>query len=211
MKFQVAATLPCNVGCHPCARASLERFGHGSPNFPRISSTKSISLHNLLRSVPATSGGRAVVVNNIAKAAAGCGGLETLELIQSGVLGEHPDATVLREVADLGVDRLVAAAARIRDRREDGDIVTFSPKVFIPLTRVCRDFCGYCTFSAPPRPGKPVYMSVDEVRGLRLEVRNRIADEGVDANCLHLFTFLQAVVATMLRMRLFSGCRFITA
>jgi len=106
-------------------------------------------------------------VVNAAKASAGCGSDETLELIESGVLGEHPDAEALREVMDLGVDRLAAAAARIRDRREDGDIVTFSPKVFIPLTRVCRDFCGYCTFAAPPRPGKPVYMSVDEVRVFR--------------------------------------------
>jgi len=113
--------------------------------------------------VSTTSDGRVTVVN--AKAA-GCGS-ETLELIQSGVLGEHPDAEALREVMDLGIDRLAAAAARIRDRREDGVIVTFSPKVFIPLTRVCRDFCGYCTFAAPPRPGKPVYMSVDEVREFR--------------------------------------------
>lgn len=36
--------------------------------------------------------------------------------------------------------------------------VTFSPKVFIPLTRLCRDSCGYCTFAAPPRPGQRGYM-----------------------------------------------------
>ena len=95
--------------------------------------------------------------------AAGCG-VEKLELVQSGALEEHPDAAALREVMDFGVDRLTAAAARVPDRREDSDVVTFSPKVFIPLTRVCRDFCGYCTFATPPRSGKPVYMSVDEVR-----------------------------------------------
>jgi len=143
----------------------VDRFAHGNSKFSRISSKSVLSLYSLRSSAPAStrSGGRGVVVN--AKAA-GCG-LEILELIQNGVLGEHPDAEVFREVVDLGVDRLAAAAARIRDRREDGDIVTFSPKVFIPLTRVCRDFCGYCTFAAPPRPGTPVYMSVDEVRGFR--------------------------------------------
>ena len=44
---------------------------------------------------------------------------------------------------------LCAAAAAMRDRGK-GRSVTFSPKVFIPLTRLCRDFCGYCTFRQSP-------------------------------------------------------------
>src|SRR5207244_454287 len=41
--------------------------------------------------------------------------------------------------------------------------VTFSPKVFIPLTKLCRDVCHYCTFASPPRRGERAYMSIDEV------------------------------------------------
>ena len=44
-----------------------------------------------------------------------------------------------------------------------GPLVTYSPKVFIPLTKLCRDVCHYCTFAHPPRRGERAYMSVDEV------------------------------------------------
>ncbi len=47
---------------------------------------------------------------------------------------------------------LLAAAAALRDRRT-GRVVTYSRKVFIPLTNLCRDSCGYCTFVR--RPGDP--------------------------------------------------------
>src|SRR5579872_5062283 len=40
--------------------------------------------------------------------------------------------------------------ARAVRRRTHGHRVTFSPKVFIPLTQLCRDRCGYCTFAKPP-------------------------------------------------------------
>src|SRR5262249_44522179 len=40
---------------------------------------------------------------------------------------------------------------------------TYSPKVFIPLTKLCRDVCHYCTFARPPRRGERAYMSIDEV------------------------------------------------
>jgi len=57
---------------------------------------------------------------------------------------------------------LLATAAELRDRHK-GQIVTFSPKVFIPLTNLCRDFCGYCTFrKAPDEPGAKTMM-LDEV------------------------------------------------
>src|SRR5919197_4091528 len=46
-------------------------------------------------------------------------------------------------------DELMTEARRIRDRRT-GTRVTYSPKVFIPLTMLCRDHCGYCTFAKPP-------------------------------------------------------------
>ena len=44
-----------------------------------------------------------------------------------------------------------------------GRLVTYSPKVFIPLTKLCRDVCHYCTFARPPRRGERAYMTIDEV------------------------------------------------
>ncbi len=91
--------------------------------------------------------------------------LDTLELIRRGDLGDHPNEAALAEVAKLGLSpQLMTAAAEIRDRRVGGsNVITFSPKVFIPLTRVCRDFCGYCTFALGPKPGQPIFMSIAEV------------------------------------------------
>ncbi len=57
---------------------------------------------------------------------------------------------------------LCALAARLRDRGK-GRVVTFSPKVFIPLTRLCRDFCGYCTFRQNPQTAQRWYLSPEEV------------------------------------------------
>ena len=51
--------------------------------------------------------------------------------------------------ADLPLDELMAAARAVRDDRF-GTRITYSPKVFIPLTMLCRDKCGYCTFAQPP-------------------------------------------------------------
>jgi 7,8-didemethyl-8-hydroxy-5-deazariboflavin synthase CofG subunit len=57
---------------------------------------------------------------------------------------------------------LLETAAALRDRHK-GKTVTFSPKIFLPLTNLCRDFCGYCTFrKAPDEPGAKT-MSLDEV------------------------------------------------
>ncbi len=60
------------------------------------------------------------------------------------------------------LDELTAAARRVRDAAF-GTRVTYSPKVFIPLTMLCRDRCGYCTFAkAPARLASP-YLTPDEV------------------------------------------------
>jgi 7,8-didemethyl-8-hydroxy-5-deazariboflavin synthase CofG subunit len=57
---------------------------------------------------------------------------------------------------------LVRTAALLRDHYK-GRVVTFSPKVFVPLTNLCRDFCGYCTFrKAPNEPGAQT-MSLEHV------------------------------------------------
>ena len=60
------------------------------------------------------------------------------------------------------LDDLCHQAAALRDEGHP-TIVTFSPKVFLPITRLCRDSCGYCTFAQPPRPGQCAYMTLDEI------------------------------------------------
>ena len=65
-------------------------------------------------------------------------------------------------------------AQAIRNRNF-GSRVTYSPKVFIPLTHLCRDKCGYCTFAQPPARVQAPYLSADEVR--------EIAFQGALAGC----------------------------
>jgi len=55
------------------------------------------------------------------------------------------------------------ASARATRERVRGRLVTYSPKVFVPLTKLCRDVCHYCTFARPPRRGERAYMTIDEV------------------------------------------------
>src|SRR5579871_6483940 len=63
------------------------------------------------------------------------------------------------------LDELMAEARGVRERAR-GPLVTYSPKVFIPLTKLCRDVCHYCTFARPPRRGERAYMTIDEVVAL---------------------------------------------
>ncbi|HEX4908130.1 MAG TPA: 7,8-didemethyl-8-hydroxy-5-deazariboflavin synthase CofG, partial [Actinomycetes bacterium] len=73
------------------------------------------------------------------------------------------------------LDELLGEARRIRDHRH-GTRVTYSPKVFVPLTMLCRDHCGYCTFAKPPaRLGASPYLGPEQV----LE----IARAGAAAGC----------------------------
>ena len=79
---------------------------------------------------------------------------------------------------------LVAAAAQVRDRTY-GTRVTYSPKVFVPLTMLCRDRCGYCTFAKAPARLRAPYLTMDEV----LELARR----GREAGCREaLFTLGEA-------------------
>src|SRR5437879_3652488 len=57
----------------------------------------------------------------------------------------------------------LCAEARALCDQGHGRLVTYSPKVFIPLTKLCRDVCHYCTFARPPRRGERAYMTIDEV------------------------------------------------
>src|SRR5271166_4309532 len=75
---------------------------------------------------------------------------------------------------------LIDAAGRLRDEGH-GRNVSYSRKVFIPLTHLCRDVCHYCTFAQRPRAGRPAYLSPDEVLA--------IARAGAEAGCTEaLFT-----------------------
>ena len=85
------------------------------------------------------------------------------------------------------IDLLNASAASLAEeacekaRRAHGFVVTYSPKVFIPLTKLCRDRCGYCTFAQAPAHVASPYLSLDEVMA--------IAQAGREAGCTEaLFT-----------------------
>src|SRR5919108_1030887 len=71
-------------------------------------------------------------------------------------------------------EELAGEARRLREAGH-GTLVTFSPKVFIPLTKLCADVCHYCTFARPPRRGERAHMTEQEV----LEV----ARAGAGAGC----------------------------
>ncbi|MBI3699126.1 MAG: 5-amino-6-(D-ribitylamino)uracil--L-tyrosine 4-hydroxyphenyl transferase CofH [Afipia sp.] len=75
--------------------------------------------------------------------------------------GEKAD-TLLAEVDGISFDELLLQARSSRERGH-GKIVSYSNKVFVPLTRLCRDHCSYCTFAASPRKLKSLYLSPDEV------------------------------------------------
>ena len=66
------------------------------------------------------------------------------------------------EVARLGTRELLARARAVRDAVY-GTRVTYSPKVFLPLTMLCRDRCGYCTFAHAPRELPSPYLALDEI------------------------------------------------
>src|SRR4051795_3464201 len=67
-----------------------------------------------------------------------------------------------RQLLRAPLDELQREAARVRDGAF-GDHVTFSPKVFVPLTMLCRDRCGYCTFAKPPARLDAPYLEIDAV------------------------------------------------
>jgi FO synthase len=96
---------------------------------------------------------------------------------------KHPAPDPDLAVAYLGGRRpdppLFEEAARLRDEGK-GRVVTYSPKVFIPLTTLCRDRCTYCTFAKPPGAGG-VYLEPDQVLA--------VARAGAERGCAEaLFT-----------------------
>jgi FO synthase len=95
--------------------------------------------------------------------------------ILTGRLLERPDAQTALALAHFqGLEEIQVIAATIRDHGH-GSVVTYSPKVFIPLTQLCRDVCHYCTFAKVPDENTAPYLTPDQV----LE----IAHAGVQAGC----------------------------
>ena len=80
-------------------------------------------------------------------------------------------ALALAENSEL--ESLMVRAAALRDQADDG-LVTYSRKIFIPLTQLCRNVCHYCTFAQPPRTLDQPFMSPEQV----LEVARRGAAAG---------------------------------
>src|SRR5665213_3920701 len=101
-----------------------------------------------------------------------------LSRARSGHAPDETEALALAECGDLAA--LMGAAAAIRDEGHDARI-SYSRKVFIPLTQLCRDACHYCTFAHPPRRGERAFLAPDDVLA--------IARAGAAAGCREaLFT-----------------------
>ncbi|HRK44771.1 MAG TPA: 7,8-didemethyl-8-hydroxy-5-deazariboflavin synthase CofG, partial [Nocardioides sp.] len=112
-----------------------------------------------------------------------------LARVERGVALDLAEATVLLAARGADLDRLCVAAARVRDAglvaAGRPAVVTYSPKVFIPVTKLCRDRCHYCTFVETPgqlqRAGHGMFLTPDEI----LEIARR----GAELGCLEaLFT-----------------------
>jgi FO synthase len=78
------------------------------------------------------------------------------------------------DVLEMSLDEL-AVVAFDRARAAHGHVVTYSPKVFIPLTHLCRDRCGYCTFAQAPARATAPFMSLEDV----MQVAQAGRDAGV--------------------------------
>src|SRR5438045_6692528 len=91
---------------------------------------------------------------------------------EDGIGLSREDALFLLRHAE--TEALLTTAGALRDRIK-GRVVSYSKKVFIPLTHLCRDYCGYCTFRSDPVPGRAAYMTPDEVLA--------VAEAGKRAGC----------------------------
>ncbi|HLY00535.1 MAG TPA: 5-amino-6-(D-ribitylamino)uracil--L-tyrosine 4-hydroxyphenyl transferase CofH, partial [Roseiarcus sp.] len=95
-------------------------------------------------------------------------------------MGESSDSALSVWLEQAPLAELTEAAGRLRDEGH-GRHVSYSRKVFIPLTHLCRDVCHYCTFAERPRKGAPAYLTPDDVLA--------IARAGAAAGCTEaLFT-----------------------
>jgi FO synthase len=106
----------------------------------------------------------------------------TIETLIDAAAHSHslPSGDIARLSDEGSLDQLLAAARAKRDSAYGGTI-TYSRKVFIPLTQLCRNVCHYCTFAQAPRKLDAPYLSLEQVV--------EIARQGADAGCREaLFT-----------------------
>lgn len=78
----------------------------------------------------------------------------------SGKYLTDAEALALADIQE--TDVLACVATRLRDEKH-GNLITYSRKVFIPLTHLCRDVCHYCTFAKTPKRIEQAYMPVEQV------------------------------------------------
>ena len=98
---------------------------------------------------------------------------------------DQAEAEILLHARGDDLTALLGYAARTRDAGLEAagrpGIITYSKKVFIPLTRLCRDRCGYCTFATVPGRLDSLYLSPDEV----LEIARQRARARLQGSPLH--------------------------
>ncbi len=98
----------------------------------------------------------------------------TRTAIDTALAGQFIPGDLARALVDeTDLPALLEAAGALRDIGHEG-IITYSRKVFIPLTMLCRDVCHYCTFAKPPVAGQRAYLTRDEV----LEIARAGAEQG---------------------------------
>src|SRR5210317_97686 len=108
--------------------------------------------------------------------------MENWQSLRQRLLQGHlpSDAQALGLANQSDTAALAALAGELRDRSHR-NVVSYSRKVFIPLTHLCRDVCHYCTFAQPPRNLQAPYMTRDEILA--------VAKAGATAGCKEaLFT-----------------------
>jgi len=132
-------------------------------------------------------------------------------------MGDSSDDALFIRLEQAPLAELIDAAGRLRDEGH-GRNISYSRKVFIPLTHLCRDVCHYCTFAERPRAGRSAYLSPDEVLAIaragaaagctealftlgdKPELRYRAAREALDAlGYATTIDYLQAMCALVLR------------
>jgi FO synthase len=132
-------------------------------------------------------------------------------------MGDWSDKALFIWLEEAPLAELINAAGRLRDEGH-GRHISYSRKVFIPLTHLCRDVCHYCTFVERPRAGRSAYLSPDEALAIahagaaaactealftlgdKPELRYRAAREALDdLGYETTIDYLQAMCALVLR------------